>query len=232
MQLKNPAVFTPPTEHGVHKKSRKNKRENQSPYTGKNPRITLFWADRHLRSFARGDIPLNNNAKDELLVWASCISDLHNWLPISHPIVDPPLCTKLFVSDAAGFPKNGIWNRNIGCASIGLDENSDTIFAFQLWWSKNMIVGKVDSKGVCFGDKTATLEQIGILLPLILITEKLTNQHILFKTDNLACVFCHRNKEMKGNACASILIRAVQLISAVLGSVIHIDHVQRCNMGK
>jgi hypothetical protein len=55
MRFKNPADFTPPMEHGVHKKSGKNKRENQGPSTGKNPRITLFWADRHSRSFGRGD---------------------------------------------------------------------------------------------------------------------------------------------------------------------------------
>lgn len=172
---------------------------------------------------------LTNDAKKELSVWAACIADSSNWLPICHPAESPPLCTKLFVSDAAGFPKNGIWNGNIGCASLGLDEKENTFFAHQLWWNKPMITVKVDAKGVRFGDKTATLEQIGILLPLILIPEKLLNQHILFQTDNLACVFGHKNKLMKGDACASILIRAVHLISAVLGSVIHVEHIARCS---
>jgi hypothetical protein len=142
-------------------------------------------------------------------------------LPSSQP---PPLCTKTFYSDAAGFPKRAIWKSNIVCGVVGLNESTDTCLAFQLWWPMDFITNKTDNKGSRFGDKTTTFEQIGILLPLLLIPNEFKNQHIVFKTDNLACLFGHSNKGMKNDACASILIKSVQLICAFLGSVAHVIH--------
>jgi hypothetical protein len=170
---------------------------------------------------------LNIESTNDLRVWLNFLQDQSNWIPICHPVDHPPLCTKIFYSDAAGFPKQATWKSNIGCGVVGLDEKNDTCLAFQLWWPKDFITTKTDNKGSRFGDKTATLEQIGILIPLLLIPKKLTNQHIVFKTDNLACVFGHSNKGMKNDACASILIKSVQLICAFLGSVAHIVHVPR-----
>jgi hypothetical protein len=172
-------------------------------------------------------LPLSTESKNDLQVWYNFLQYQKNWIPICHPVDHPPLCTKTFYSDAAGFPKHATWRNNIGCGVVGLDEVDDTCLAFQLWWPKDFITTKTDNKGSRFGDKTATLEQIGILLPLLLIPNKLTNQHIVFKTDNLACVYGHSNKGMKNDACASILIKTVQLICAFLGSVAHIVHVHR-----
>jgi hypothetical protein len=171
--------------------------------------------------------PITQEAIQELFVWFNFLNDNDNWFPICPPVCDPPLCTKTFASDAAGFPKHGTWSGKIGCASIGLNEQNDTFFAHQLWWPKDFICSKTDGKGTRFGDKTATLEEIGILIPLLTIPEKLVNQHVIFKTDNLACVYGHANKYMKGDSCASILIKAVHLISARLGSIFHVTHVKR-----
>jgi hypothetical protein len=112
---------------------------------------------------------------------------------------------------------------------VGLDESSDTVLAYQLWWPKEFIMNAKDNKGCRFGKKTSTLEQIGILLPLLLIPEKLVNQHIVLKTDNLACVFGHQHRLMKGDECASIFIRATHLICAFLGSYLHVEHLPRCS---
>jgi hypothetical protein len=168
-------------------------------------------------------------AFQELNVWRNFLLDEEEWVPICHPPHPPPICTKIFYSDAAGFPKNGSWKANIGCGVVGLDEGSDTCFAYQLWWPKTFITEKTDEKGARFGSKTATLEQIGVLLPLLLIPEKLANQHIIFRTDNIACVFGHQNRLMKGDESASILIRTVHLICAYLGSTIHMEHTPRCS---
>jgi hypothetical protein len=46
----------------------------------------------------------------------------------------------------------------------------------------------------------------------------LFNQQIVLKTDNMACVFGHQNRLLKGDETASILVRAVHLICAYLGS--------------
>jgi hypothetical protein len=90
-----------------------------------------------------------------------------------------------------------------------------------------MVTSKKDSKGSRYGCKTATLEMIGVLLPFLLIPSKLKGQHVVIKVDNMACVYGWANHYMKGDISASILIRALHLISAFLGSIVHVEHVPR-----
>jgi hypothetical protein len=56
-------------------------------------------------------------------------------------------------------------------------------------WPKEFITTKRDNRGIRFGNKTSTLEIIGILLPFVLIPEKLKNTHVRIFTDNMACVY-------------------------------------------
>jgi hypothetical protein len=172
---------------------------------------------------------LTDATLQELNVWRNFLLDSEKWSPISHPPHHPPICTKKFFTDAAGLPKGVKWKSNIGCGVVGVDESSDTMLAFQLWWPKEFITNKMDSKGCRFGEKTSTLEQIAILVPFLLVPEKLTNQHIILETDNIACVFGHQNRLMKGDECASIFIRTVHLICAYLGSTLHVLHSPRCS---
>jgi hypothetical protein len=168
-------------------------------------------------------------AKDELKVWKNFLLDEHPWFPICHPQHPPPLCTKVFFTDAAGFSAKTSWTGNIGCGVVGISEEADTILAYQLWWPKPFITKERDRKGSRFGNKTSTLEQIAILLPFLLIPEKLFNQHIIVKTDNIACVFGHENHFMKRDETASIFIKALHLIGAFLGSRIYVEHLPRCS---
>jgi hypothetical protein len=57
-----------------------------------------------------------------------------------------------------------------------------------MWWPKEFIISVTDNKGKRFGNKTTTLEMIALLLPLLLIPEKLRNSHIRMFTDNASCV--------------------------------------------
>ena len=66
-----------------------------------------------------------------------------------------------------------------------------------------------------------------LLLPLLLIPEKLKNQHLVFKVDNIACIYGWENRAMKGDIMASIIVRAIHLISCYLGSTIHMYHLPR-----
>ena len=66
-----------------------------------------------------------------------------------------------------------------------------------------------------------------MLLPLLLIPEKLVNQHLVFKVDNMACVFGFENRHMKGDKSASGFVKAMSLIEAYLGSVFHVEHIPR-----
>jgi hypothetical protein len=85
-------------------------------------------------------IELSEFSKKDLCVWSNGVwSDVDPWLPIPHPRKDPPLCTKTFVSDSAGFGRSSKWEEDIGCGIIGLDEQGDTLIAHQLFWPRDFI---------------------------------------------------------------------------------------------
>jgi hypothetical protein len=66
-----------------------------------------------------------------------------------------------------------------------------------------------------------------IMLPFLLIPEKLLNKHIRIYTDNMACIYGIKDGYVKNDEYATIFIRAVYLTSAYLGSVLHTYHVLR-----
>jgi hypothetical protein len=68
---------------------------------------------------------------------------------------------------------------------------------------------------------------VALLLPLLLIPEKLRNSHILMHTDNASCVFGMKDGYVKNDEYASIFIRTAHLIGAYLGSVLHVIHAPR-----
>jgi hypothetical protein len=84
-----------------------------------------------------------------------------------------------------------------------------------------------DNKGKRFGNKTTTLEMFALLLPLLLIPEKLRNSHIRMFTDKASCVFGMKNGYVKNDEYTSIFIRTAHLIGAYLGSVLHVIHAPR-----
>jgi hypothetical protein len=168
---------------------------------------------------------LSNQAKRDLLVWAGFLTDRDKWTPICHRPSAPPPFRKEFTSDAAGIPKDN--QVRVGCGNIGFDQNGQMVFAKQIFWEGKGFLEKTDQKGAKFGHKTTTLELIGVMLPFLLIPEQLQNQHVVVKVDNVACFFGWENRSLSGDTCASILIRALHLITAYLGSVIHFQHLPR-----
>jgi hypothetical protein len=170
---------------------------------------------------------ITDKAKDDLRVWKNFLSHPCQWIPICPEKTDPPLATYTFTSDAAGFANNSTWRDKIGYGVIGVNANDDTVFGYQAWWPKDFITSAKDNKGKRFGNKTATLEMIAILLPFLLIPERLHGKHIQLKTDNIACVYSLKDGYSKNDEYASILIRATHLICAYLGSVIHVSHCHR-----
>jgi hypothetical protein len=170
---------------------------------------------------------LTAKALDDIRIWTNRLSHPSQWNPICPEKSEPPLTCYSFSSDATGFADNSIWTGQIGCGVLGLDEENQTILGYQTWWPEDFIKNKTDNKGSRFGNKTTTLEMVAIMLPFLLIPEKLMNKHIRIYTDNMACVYGIKDGYVKNDEYASIFIRAVYLISAYLGSVLHTYHVSR-----
>jgi len=160
-------------------------------------------------------------------VWASMLQDKRSWHKIPWPNIQPTRYHKSVYSDAAGLADGEVNSNGVGVAWMAFNEEGEYIGAQRLSWPKDFIEHKKDSKGARFGCKTTTLELFGILLPVLEMHKCLTNQHIVYHVDNIACVYGWENGHMKDDVCASILIRGLKLIELYLGSKFHLRFVPR-----
>jgi hypothetical protein len=169
---------------------------------------------------------LGEEAVKELEIFTNILAE-DAWLLIAaEPTAAHPSAVT-FTSDAAGLPNNKRYEAGIGYAAVGVDGDGSTIFAARLEWPQDFISTCTDEKLVRFGNKTATLEMLGIMLPILLEPSVAAGQHIIAKVDNIACVSGYENGHMKNDECASILIRATKVITAYLGTVLHVEHQRR-----
>jgi hypothetical protein len=180
-------------------------------------------------SNALDDLPIliTNEAKDDLWIWAGFLHSSLVWLPIAPAPSEPPrLCTE-FVSDAAGLAESADLRTRPGCGNVGFSENGEVIFANQFLWPKDFILHAVDEKGVRYGDKTTTLEMIGLIMPLLLVPHLVANQNVRFMVDCFGAVYGMHTKAAKGDKSASIFIRAAYLITGYLNCNIYVQHLPR-----
>jgi hypothetical protein len=169
---------------------------------------------------------LCTEAKTDLLIHDKFLADMA-WYPIARePIAAPPSAV-CFVTDAAGFPDNATWSGPIGCGLVGFNDEGSMIHAAQYFWPRKFIVSEKDSSGIRFGNKSTSLECIGLLIPLLTTPELLAGRHVVLRVDNMACVYGFENGQLKNDESASIMIRAAKLVSAYLGTVLHVEHVGR-----
>jgi hypothetical protein len=172
-------------------------------------------------------VNISEQAQKDLLVWAGYLLSEFKWLPICPLYTAPPRVCKEFVSDAAGLASTANFGSGPGCGNVGFAEDGAIIFAYQFTWPEQFIRFYTDEKGVRFGDKTTTLEVIGLLMPLLLVPELLMNQHVRIMVDCLGTVFGMQNKSASGDKAASVFIRAAHLIANYLGCVMHVEHLPR-----
>jgi len=182
---------------------------------------------QHIRAGESSKRAISDQAKKDLSVWASMLLDKSEWHKIPWPNIQPPRYHKSVYSDAAGLAEGEVNSNGVGVAWMAFNEEGEYIGAQRLSWPKEFIENKKDSKGARFGCKTTTLELFGILLPVLELHKCLSNQHIIFHVDNIACVYGWENGHMKDDICASILIRGLKLIELYLGSKFHLRFVPR-----
>jgi hypothetical protein len=172
-------------------------------------------------------VTVSQQAKNDLQIWAGYLNSDFKWLPICRELWTPPIWHKEFVSDAAGLTENAGTDTRPGCGNVGFREDGTIIFANQLTWPEKFIRDAKDEKHVRFGDKTTTLEMIGVLIPLLLVPEEFKNAHVTIKVDCLGTIYGMENRFSKGDQCASIFIRAAYLIAAYLECTLHVVHLPR-----
>jgi hypothetical protein len=123
-------------------------------------------------------------------------------------------------------PENSEIVGQVGFGTIGFNPNDEIILVHQTFWPDSLS-NKKDSKGSNFGSKTVFLEAIGMIAPLLLIPDSVRESHVILGVDNIACYYGWVNKSVSGDTCASIVFRALGLLSAYLSVYVHVVHVPR-----
>jgi hypothetical protein len=180
-------------------------------------------------------LPMPAQVAEDLRVCARTARASKTGLPIPARPGGAPLGSLVFTSDAAGaaftevkgvrIPTNCSGDRGVAC--ISADAHGNIVYWSLVTWPMYFLAEAVDGKGAHFGCKTATLEAVGTLLPFLNIPEALRGRHIILKLDNMAVVHGWASKGVRKDVAASILIRAIHLISSYLGCTVHVKHLPR-----
>jgi len=197
-----------------------------------------YGGNRMLAQFGGNEnvlLELPNNVKDDLLVCARFADAARAGVPIaSRPGMMPLKCVEIY-SDAAGAAFTMVNGARVstckkddrGVACLALSDQNSLFWWDKLTWPMEFIESKRDKRGFYYGSKTTTLEAIGLLMPLLSIGELLKNSTIVFRTDNLPLVYGWQNGGIKFDETASIMVRAVYLVSEFLGATVHVLHIPR-----
>ncbi len=169
-------------------------------------------------------VRVSPDAKSDLRVWAGFLLDENHWFPIPIQPCSPPINHKTLFSDAAGI-SNKIFDS--GVASVGLDENSEILFATRFVWSPNMLRSIHPENDSLIGENSVFLEFVGVIMPFVLFPELFCNEHVVCFVDNTGCFNGWENKYVKNDVLTSILIRALLLIASYLECIVHVDHLPR-----
>jgi hypothetical protein len=180
-------------------------------------------------------LPMPAQAKADLRVWAAAVLSAAKGLPIPHSPRPTPLSPVVFVSDAAGARFVKVKGQHVpadtpdvrGAASVGLHDNGSIWFCCRLTWPQFLLLHAKDQLGRAYGCKSTFLELVGLIQPLLTIPDRLQGREVVFMVDNLAVVYGWANGYIKNDLSASVLIRALHIISAFLGCIVHIQHLPR-----
>jgi hypothetical protein len=178
---------------------------------------------------------LPSQAVKELRVWTLAADTAALGLPIPHRRPQPSLAAVTFVSDAAGAKFVRINGRFIpygqqgdrGAASINALEDGPIWFCACVTWPTSLLLHARDSADHAYGCKSPTLEAIALALPFLCCPETLVGKEVLLLTDNEPVVYGWESRSIANDESASIIIRAVHLISTYLGCWVTVRHLPR-----
>jgi hypothetical protein len=180
-------------------------------------------------------LEIPRQVKQDLLVVANAAETARRGLPIAAEPSLPGLGAMHFYTDAAGGKYALCRGKRIpldkeiekGVAGVGISNTNTVWWWSRVSWSTALLHYCSDEKGAIYGNKMTTLEAVGLLLPLMTVPENLMGRELVFHVDNISVMYGWENGGCKHDVSATIILRAVFLISNFLGITIHVDHVPR-----
>jgi len=191
-----------------------------------------------LTEFGEDDVSrrhLPQQALADLRVCAAAVSDTVTGLPIPHRPSCPSLNALVFVWDAAGaqFIRQGdrfipyCTDRYRGAASLGIDNMDNIWFCARVSWPSFFLLHARDTRDHAYGCKSSTLEAVGTLLPFLCCPEQIAGREIILLTDNESVIHGWDSRRVKKDVSASIILRAIHIISFYLGCTVTMRHLPR-----
>ncbi len=168
------------------------------------------------------EITITNKAKDDLLVWWAAIEDCEKGLPIPSAPSAPSLYHKTFAIHTATSPsysENSFKATGLGC--FGVNEDGFFLSSCSFLWDNAVM----HSESACGSSRP--LNFMRMILCILTNIEDLKNQHIVFVTENISNCWDWEKQYSKEDEISNILIRCLAILSAFLGSKIHIDYQYR-----
>jgi hypothetical protein len=155
-------------------------------------------------------------------------------LPLRNVHENPPIDVLTFVSDAAGASLEWIdgTSRNTtitgdrGAAAVGYKQDQ-IYWVGEVRWPDRLLKGQKSRHGKYFGSKSATLETVGLLPPLIIRPGKICGQHVVLHVDNIAVVYAWKKKYCSGDPETSLLIRCLHVLESFLECKLYVRHLRR-----
>ena len=178
------------------------------------------------------DLTVPGQVRSDMLVCCKIVLAAGGGLPLAARPSGPALNYTSFTSDAAGAQTAQQGGRTVtvpsalarGAASVSLDEDENLSFVSRITWPLVFLNEEQDEKGSLFGSKTTTLEMIGVMLPFLSCPASLTGKHIILEVDCMAAIYGWDKRQVSGDKAATILLRALHLISSYLACHIHMEH--------
>jgi hypothetical protein len=203
---------------------------------GKSLRLPLYLFLASFKDRNKVCLRIPSAVQQDLLIWANIAKSCSEGMPIPTPPHKPPISALVFTSDAAGLNlKSEIPSdtdrasySKLGVASVGSDRDQKQIcFASRLWWPATFIYEKCDSRNHRFATKSSTLEAIGLLLPFISTPNLLRGKSVILLVDNMSLVWGWKKGHVKHDYEASIMLRALNLLSIMLSCQTYVEHLPR-----
>jgi hypothetical protein len=170
------------------------------------------------------DIKITEKAKDDLLIWWAAIEDSEKGLPIPSAPSAPSLYHKKFAIHTATSPshsENSYKATGLGC--FGINEDGFFLSSCSFLWDKAVLY----TSSAC--STSRPINFMGMILCILMNKESLKNQHIVFVTENISNCWDWEKQYSKEDETSNILIRCLAILSAYLGSKIHIEYQYRMN---
>jgi hypothetical protein len=180
-------------------------------------------------------LPVPTEVQNDLSIWAAAVLTAGKAIPIPcRPTPHLPSAL-IFASDASGaqFAKTGgrfitlPYEGDRGAVSINAIEDDDIWFFASVVFPRHFLLQHRDSADHAYGCKSSTLEAVGILLPFLCCPEVLVGREVTLLTDNEALVFGWEKRRVPHDNTASILLRALHIISIFLGASVEVRHLPR-----